>query len=219
MSSGLRVLITNNTLNARAGTELYVRDIATALIERGHTPIAYSTHLGQVAEELRAATVPVIDDLRTLAAPPDIIHGHHHLDTMTALLSFPGVPAIYFCHGWLPWEEAPPRFPRILRYLAVDHTCRDRLVYEHGIAESDVAVLLNFVDTERFKPRGPLPESPKRALVFSNNANDWTYLKQVRQACERSAITLDVVGLSSGNPTKNPESILTDYDLVFAKAR
>src|SRR2546430_4332475 len=32
-----------------------------------------------------------------------------------------------FCHGWLPWEETPPHFPRILRYVAVDHTCRDRL--------------------------------------------------------------------------------------------
>ena len=122
----MRVLITNNTLAVRAGSELYVRDLATALLDRGITPIAYSTQLGDVAEELRRATVPVIDDLDALATPPDLIHGQHHLETMTALLRFPGVPAIYFCHGWLPWEEMPPRFPRILRYIAVDHTCRDR---------------------------------------------------------------------------------------------
>src|SRR5437660_11738141 len=169
---GLRILITNNTLSARAGSELYVRDLATALLALGHTPIAYSTHLGEVARELRAATVPVIDDLNALATPPNLIHGHHHLDTMTALLHFPGVPAISFCHGWLPWEEAPPRFPRILRYVAVDHTCRDRLVLEHAIPENRIRVLLNFVDLERFRPRGPLPERPERALVFSNYADE-----------------------------------------------
>src|SRR5205823_6390907 len=129
LMAGLRILITNNSLAMRAGSELYVRDLATALLARGHTPIAYSTELGDVARELRAATVPVIDDLEALGAAPDLIHGQHHLETMTAILRFPGVPAIYVCHGWAPWQEAPPRSPRILRYVAVDHACRDRLVF------------------------------------------------------------------------------------------
>ena len=85
----MRVLITNNTLDHRAGSELYVRDIALALLRRGHHPIAYSTRLGTVADELRVATVPVIDDLNLLTVIPDIIHGQHHLDAMTALLHFP----------------------------------------------------------------------------------------------------------------------------------
>ena len=114
----LRVLITNHALAERAGTELYVRDLAEGLIRRGHTPIAYSTQLGEVAAKLRKATVPVVDNLASLSVAPDLIHGQHHIETMTALLHFAGVPAIYFCHGWLPWEEAPPRFPRIRRFVA-----------------------------------------------------------------------------------------------------
>src|SRR5581483_5418394 len=129
--SGLRVLITNNTLATRAGSELYVRDLATALLERGHQPVAYSTVLGEVAEELRMATIPVVNDLDLLAVKPDIIHGQHHFETMTALLRFPSAPAIYVCHGWWPWEETPPHFPRIRQYVAVDYTCRDRLVCEN----------------------------------------------------------------------------------------
>ena len=217
--SGLTVLITNNTLANRAGSELYVRDIATALLKRGHTPIAFSTVLGDVARELREATIPVIDSLDALTTPPDIIHGQHHLETMMALLHFPSTPAIYFCHGWLPWEEAPPRFPRILRYVAVDYTCRDRLVLENAIPEERVKVLLNFVDLERFKPRSPLPSRPERALIFSNNANEQTHIRAVRDACERAGIALDVMGLSSGKPTAEPEKLLGDYDIVFAKAR
>jgi hypothetical protein len=164
----VRVLLTNNGLAMRAGTELYVRDVALGLLERGHQPVVYSTVLGDVAEELRRATVPVVDHLGKLAVAPDLIHGQHHLETVTALLHFPSVPAVYVCHGWLPWVEAPPRLPRILRWVAVDDTVHDRLVLESGIPPERVEVLLNFVDLARFKPRGPLPSRPARALVFSN---------------------------------------------------
>jgi hypothetical protein len=215
----LRILITNNSLASRAGSELYVRDLAIGLLERGHTPIAYSSSLGEVAQEIRAATIPVIDNLDALAVPPDIIHGHHHLDTMTALLRFPSVPAVSVCHGWLPWEETPPRFPRILRYVAVDHPCRDRLLFEQGIPEDRIQVLLNFVDLERFKPRGPLPARPQRALIFSNQANEYTQTPSIREACARHGITVDVVGLSAGNVCARPEEILGRYDIVFAKGK
>lgn len=215
----MRVLITNNTLAPRAGSELYVRDLATGLIERGHTPIAYSTRLGQVAEELRAATVPVIDDLRALAIPPDIIHGQHHVETMTALLHFPAVPAVYFCHGWTPWEEAPPCFPRILRYVAIDLTCRDRLLFEHSIPEDQIRVLFNFADLEKFKPRAPLPASPHRALMFSNYASENDSLATVREACNQANISLDVIGSLAGNATARPEEVLGEYDIIFARGR
>jgi Glycosyltransferase Family 4 len=168
---------------ACGNSELYVRDVALALLERGHSPIAYSSLLGEVAEELRAATVPVIDRLDALAVAPDLIHGHHHLETMTALLHFPNVPALSFCHGWLPWEEMPPKFSRISRYVAVDQTCRDRLILEHAIPEQRVRLLLNFVDLKRFKPRAALPQKPKRALVFSNYASEENILPTIRAAC------------------------------------
>ncbi|MCA1632584.1 MAG: glycosyltransferase [Acidobacteria bacterium] len=216
---GLKVLLTNSTLDLRTGTELYVRDLALGLLRRGHTPVAYSTRVGKVGRELRRATVPVVEDLRRVASPPDIIHGQHHAETMTALLHFRNAPAVFFCHGWLPPEEAPPLFPRILRYVAVDDTCRDRLVCEHGIAEESVRVQLNFVDLERFPPRPPLPPRPRRALVFSNYANEATHLPAVREACARARLALDVMGHRSGQPCDEPEKFLGRYDLVFAKGR
>jgi hypothetical protein len=206
-------------LDVRDGTGMYVSDVAGELLRRGHTPIAYSTRLGGLANELRAATIPVVDNLASLSTAPDLIHGQHHIETMTALMHFPGVPAIFFCHGWLPWQEAPPHFPRILRYVAVDDTCRDRLVYEEAIPEKQVRVIRNFVDLELFKPRSPLPETPKRALIFSNYASEATYVGPVRQACERAGIELDTIGSVSGNPTSRPDLILGNYDIVFAKGR
>jgi hypothetical protein len=221
VSDALRVLLTNGAFAIRAGTELWVRDVALALQARGHRPVVYSPMLGELAEDLRRATIPVVDDLDALGAPPDVIHGHHHLETMTALLRFPGVPAISVCHGWLPWQEAPPRFPRIHAWVAVDEVCRDRLVYEHGIPPERTRLLLNFVDLRRFPARDapPLPR-PRRALVFSYTASEDTWVPVVRAACARAGVeVVDVVGYGAGNPTPSPETLLPQYDLVFAKGR
>jgi hypothetical protein len=215
----VRVLFTNNTLAGWAGTEVWVRDMALELLARGHAPVAYSRHLGAVARELREATVPVVDDLDRLAEPPDLIHGHHHLETMTALLRFPGVPAVAFCHGWLPAEEAVPAFPRIRRYLASDDLTRERLVAEAGIPPEQVVVLRNFVDLDRFRPRPPLPPRPARALVLSNQASEDTHLPVVRSACRAAGLEVEVVGLAAGTVTPHPEHALAAADVVFAKGK
>src|SRR5260370_119167 len=138
---------------------------------------------------------------------------------MPALLRLPLTPAIYVCHGSTPWEEAAPRFPRILRYVAVDHACRDRLVIEHAIPPDRIRVILNFVDLERFKPRAQLSPNPRRALIFSNQANEETHTGAIRLACQRAGIALNVVGKAVGNVCTEPESLLGNYDIVFAKGR
>jgi hypothetical protein len=215
----MRVLLTNNTLDSRAGSELWVRDVALALLRRGHQPIAYSRRLGVVAEELRRLTVPVLSDLASQTEPPDLIHGQHHLETMTALLRFPGVPALYVCHGWLPPEEAPPAFPRLLRYVAVDDLVRERLVLECGIPKQRVTTLRNFVDLARFLPRAPLPAAPRRALLFSHFASDHGFARAVREGCAAAGVRMDIAGISAGAVADRPESLLPQYDVVFAKAR
>jgi hypothetical protein len=213
------VLITNFSLINWSGSETYVRDLALGLLRRGHRPVVYCPNQGPVAEALRAATVPVIDDLATLSETPDIIHAHHHPETMTALLHFGGVPAVFCCHGRFAWHDAPPRFPRIRRYLAVDETCRERLVCEHGIPEAEILVVLNSVDLARFRTREPLPERPRRALLFSHYASEHTHLPAVRDACTQTGLSLDVMGLGAGKVCSRPETVLGEYDLIFAKAR
>jgi glycosyltransferase involved in cell wall biosynthesis len=215
----ISILFTNNTLDARAGSETYTRDVALALLHRGHHPVAFSLVLGPLADDLRRATVPVIDNLARLGVMPDVIHGHHHLETLIAGLTFPEVPIVNFCHGWLPWEELPLRHPSVRKYVAVDEVCLDRLVREEGIPPERTEVLLNFVDLERFRPRAPLPPTPTRALVFSNAATADGYARAIAAACAARGVSLDIVGLRHGNPTDAPEALLGAYDLVFAKGR
>lgn len=213
-----RVLIATHSVTSCSGSDLYMRDLALALLRRGWQPIVYATVLGAVAEELRQATIPVTSDIASIAAAPDVIHGQHHLETLTALARFPGVPALFVCHDGLTWHSTPPRTPRIGAYVAVDRNCRDRMMLEHGIAE--VRILPNAVGLERFRRRDPLPPRPRRALVFSNAASMTdSFASTIEAACSKRGIALDVVGRAAGNANDHPEEILGKYDLIFGKAR
>jgi hypothetical protein len=213
-----RVLIANLTMAAASGTVLYTRDLALALLRRGWTPVVYTSVLGPEATALRAATIPVVTDPAQLGAAPDVIHGHHILETLAAMSRFPGVPAVFVCHDALAWHSIPPRLRRIRAYIAVDRNCRDRMVLEHGIPEESVRVLTNPVDLHRFSQREPLPARPRRALVFSNQAHE-SFVGPIREACKERSIEVDVIGTAAGHSVEEPEHLLPNYDLVFGKAR
>ena len=139
---------------------------------------------------------------------------------MAAVLRFPRTPALFVCHGWLPWEEAPPRHPRISRYLAVSEVTRERLVAEAGVPPERVAVVANFVDLSRFRLRGPLPHRPARALILNNAVGPGSRLAEAAgRACAEAGIALDIFGAAAGNATDRPEELLRDYDVVFAVGR
>ncbi len=215
----IRVLLTLRTLNRRSGSEAYVMDLARALRRRGHEPIVYASEGGDLAHELKMATVAVIERLDRMAVVPDVIHGNHHPETMTALLHFPDTPAIHVTHAWNSFEATPVRHPRVLAYVAVDDCCRDRLVQEESIPPASVRVLQNGVDLDRFRPRPPLPSRPRRALVFSNYATQGSHLEICAEACRRAGIELAVIGSGVGREAQAPEQVIGDYDLIFAKAR
>jgi len=214
---GLRILITNSHLQNRDGTATYVSDLASELLNRGHSPMIYSPKLGLVADEIQKKAIHVVDDLNDIAVCPDIIHGQNNLETVCAMVRFPKVPAVFFTHSSWWMRDVPPRIPRILRCVAVDYTCRERLLDEYGLPEDRVSVIYNAVNLNKFRPRDPLPERPRRALIFSNNSS--AHFDAVSVACKRTGLELDVVGANSGNPTAEPERILGRYDIVFAKAR
>ncbi|HJV23305.1 MAG TPA: glycosyltransferase [Holophagaceae bacterium] len=212
----MRILLTNRVLEGRTGTETYLRDLARGLRSRGHEVAVYSPRPGALASDLAAEGIPVAADPFALPWTPDLIHGHHGPETLLALAACPGVPACFVVHDAGAWHDAPPRHPRLLRYYAVDEACADRL-REAGLPVA--GLLPNAVDLARFRPRGPLPEAPRRALVFSNYAQPGNHLKAIQAACRRAGLPLDVAGEGVGRFAAAPEDLLGDYDLVFGKAR
>lgn len=215
----MRILITNIALTGRTGTELYARDLAFELLRRGHTPVVYTGFAGLMSDEIKAGGVQVLEHPQQPIEPPDVIHGHHRQTTMRMLLRFPGVPGIFLCHDAASWQDVPALMPRLRRYVAVDYLCRERLIREGQTPQDKTVVVHNFVDLKRFLPRRPLPEKPKRALVFSNYATESTQLPAIRTACARAGLELDIIGSGVGCSVARPEDMLGQYDVVFAKAK
>ncbi|HEV7426471.1 MAG TPA: glycosyltransferase [Thermoanaerobaculia bacterium] len=215
----MRVLIAGHWLDEIGGVQTYERDLASWLLAGGHSPVIFSGIVGKAANELHRRSIPITDDLRTITTPIDVIHGDNAVETMVALLHFSSTPALFVCHSWGGLPRATPHFPRILRYVAVDDTCADRLLLREGIAPEKVSVILNAVDVETFHQRGPLPAKPRRAIVFGNEAHELTFLPVIREACRRASIEMDVVSGKAGTAVSDPQSILGRYDLAFAKAK
>ena len=214
----LRILITNVTLAGRTGTEIVTRDLALGLHGRGHHVAVYSPARGPLADELEAGGVTVATRLDQVGQP-DIVHGHHFVETTEALLHFPAARGVFVCHDRTASHSIPPRLGAVLRYVAVDENCLERLRQDWDIPASLARVITNAVDMARFQPRAPLPERPARALVFSHYATPGAHVDVVRAACDRLGISVDVIGAGAGNVVANPEEHLQQYDLVFAKGR
>jgi glycosyltransferase involved in cell wall biosynthesis len=213
------ILLTNIRLHTRTGTEVVIRDLAKGLQSLGKQPMVYSPVLGEMAEEIAATGIPVVSRLVDLPTAPQIIHGHHHVETLEALESFAGAQGIFVCHDRTAWHDYPPVHPRLRRYVAVDFNCRERMVDEAFVSEESVRVITNAVDLSRFHPRVPLPKKPSRALVFSNYAEVGNWLDSVRKACAEESLALDVLGSGTNRSTRLPEELLGQYDLIFGKAR
>lgn len=214
----MRLLFTNNTLAKPAGTELAIRDLCREMRRRGHEVAAFSTQWGDIAETLRGEGIPVVGDPGAVPWTPEVIHGHHEWETGLAALRWPGTPVLSFCRGLEAWQEAPCRAPNVVRWVAIDEPCRRR-VLAGGTDPARVSLVLNGIDLERFRPRGPLPERPAKALVFSNYASTGTFLPLVEEACRLEGIACEAIGAGVGRVVERPEEILGGYDLVFAKGK
>src|SRR3954451_4638444 len=190
----MRILLTNLTLATRTGTEIVTRDLALGLAAAGHTPIVFCPNLGEIAEEIHRAGIPVVRDLVDLTEVPDVIHGHHYVECTTATLRFPQTPAIFVCHDRLSWHDLPPPSAQIRRYVAVDRNCLERLSSESGLSPEKIRMIHNAVDVRRFAARGWLAERPGRALIFSNYATRGSHLEPILEACSMLSLAVDVVG-------------------------
>jgi hypothetical protein len=216
MAEGLVVLLTNIWLESRAGSETVTRDLAIGLLRRGHRPIVYSPKIGEAAHDIVARGVSIIDDLRQMGETPDLIHAHHSVPCGEALIRFPHVPALYTCHAFDFWVEAPVHFPQIAVYAAVDEACRDRLVHTEGIHPERVVMLPNAVDLTRIPARrAELPDRPLRAAAFGKAA----IVPDIALACARAGVEYSALGWPAAASLADPEQELINFDIVFASAR
>lgn len=201
-----------------SGTTLYVKELALGLKNAGITIEVFTLRVGAIGEELKSEGILVSDNVRQLSTP-DIIHAHHNITAWSLLSHFKDCPMIFWLHSRLSALDMPPMHRNILAYMAVDHNCEERYLKEHNFAPDSVAVIHNWVNTDRFQLKAKVNAKPAKALVFSNYAREDGFLPAIRQACEALGIELQVMGRGTGTERLDPENYLGKYDIVFAKAK
>lgn len=215
----MRVLLTNHELARRTGTELLTAELARELSARGHQTGVFTWNRGDLAARLEEVGVAVTDDPRRLPFVPDVIHGQHHLATMAALAAWPGVPGVYFCHGVQPFDEQPPRHPRLRVYLSMAAINAEWLATAAGVAPERVATVPNWFDPARFAVVRAPSAPAVSAAVFNNRMGPGPVFETLRSACARHGLDLKGIGRGFGAPTEAPEAELPRQAVVFATGR
>lgn len=215
----MRILLTNHELARRTGTELVTAELALALRGRGHEVAVFTWCRGDLAGEVEAAGVPVVEDPREVPFVPEALHGQHHLAVMAALAAWPGLGGLFYCHGVLPFDEQPPRHPRLLRYLSMAGINAGWVAEAAGVPPDQVGVLPNWFDESRFRTVRDPARATARAVVFGNRIGPGPVFDAVKAGCARHGMELTGIGRPFGNATEAPEHALPEYDVVFATGR
>ncbi|MCD5384453.1 MAG: glycosyltransferase [Candidatus Pacebacteria bacterium] len=216
----MKILITNQYIVNRAGTELFTIDLALELSRLGHNVYVYtSAMVPEVVAPAELAGVLVTDDIATISHIDfDVIHAQHNVVAVLTRSVFPNIPMVYMSHGVIPRLEQPPSIDiGISGYIAVSEEVRDNLIDNYGVNDSDISIIYNFVDVNKFHNTNTVNNELNNILVISNH-----YSRKVRATLQRAAksigATVSHVGLPS-NPVKDIANEINKADLVVTLGR
>lgn len=215
----MRILIFHARLAHLTGGQVNTRDWALGLKSRGHKVVVYTLEPGPMAEEVRAAGIPVVTDPALVADRPDVMVGSGVHDVVALVARFPDVPAIQIGQVWEHWNGYPSLLPQAVLHVVVDDLNAEMFANEFGIPRDRIRIIHNAVDLTRVASRKrPLPARPARALVFVKRGNP-SFEDALHTTCSSRNISLEFFGYPIHRPLYEPLAAIADYDLVIGAAR
>lgn len=210
----MKILLTNLSLAARPGLGSLVRDYARELQNRGHWVFCYSSHKAHTTRLLERDVIPVATELERLPYQPDIIHGWHHLDVMSALLALPDTPAVYHSCS-VGWHKVWPQHPRIHHYLTAKKD--DAAAMDGRLNGRPLTYFPQPVDAQRFTEICSRAAIPQRMLFINHHhAPESDALSALKSAAAGMNLMLDFVGRDFGANRIPTHEFLPQYDVVCA---
>jgi len=216
----MKILITNITLIYSGGSQLYTLDLASYLSEQGHEVVVFSPSLGPIAQEIsKLKNVIVTNNLEQVKLIKfDVLHIHHNVNAYLVREYFPDVPALMVIHGVLPEYEQPPQIDLgISKYIAVSQEVKEYMIKRYDIPESQIVIIHNWVNADKFKKKSDINEIPKRILVVSNHYPE-EHRKIYETVCKRRGLDITHVGLPDNSVT-NVEDYMNNADIVITLGR
>jgi hypothetical protein len=210
----VRILVATHQLFMGAGTETYVRTLASALADRGHEVFVYSPFLGGVSAEIAASGIPVTNDITSWRHEFfSVAHVHHNIIATQVRATLPGVPIVWLRHGIAPELERPPTFvPEVMLAIAPE---RARGFGADG--PGPTAVVPNPIDTSFYAPTRAIRTRPQTAVVITNHLSAAAWAS-IEHACRKLDIRVRHVG-HPNNSIGDVRETLAEADLVFGVGR
>jgi hypothetical protein len=213
----VKVLLTNNALGDRGGSESYLETIAHGLRRLEHEPVFFSPRLGEVAASLRRAGFVVTDDVSEVPADIDVIHGQHVPAVAAIRTRFASTPLLFATHSWFVPIEDPVSALSASAFLAFNDFTAERLSAHAATSGKPIHRLTQPVDISfRDHARVPIASESPRAVAVSRSQN--RSLAQIEAACAQLGIPLEQVGVAD---TESPDARVEIFaaDIVFAIGR
>ena len=214
----MKILMTNNALVQREGSESYLETVATELRRLGHELTLFSPSCGPFAGTLRAHGFDVYDDVNDLPRDFDVIHGQHVSAVGLVRARFPRTPMVFVSHSWVinPLEDPVPELGAAA-YVAFNQLTESRLRAHAGTAGAEIVRMTQPVSTSFGDgARVPIGDVPMRAVAVSRRMK--TMPARLAAACGARGIDFEWVG----GPTSQSADARTDImdaDIVFAMGR
>ncbi len=210
----MKLLLATNHLGL-GGSESYLLTVAEQLDRLGHEIAIYAPEPGPGVAVAEERGIPVfgegsIPEAVEVALVQDAGVSHR------IAASRPGLPQLFVAHSGMFDLQAPPQLEgEVGAVVALNDRVGTRM-RRYGV-ETEIVRLRQPIDTQRFVPRGPLPEAPRTALMLSNTPHADRF-EMIRDACADAGMELEQLGGSAGRKA-DIRSALAEADLVIGYGR
>ncbi|HEX2097248.1 MAG TPA: hypothetical protein VHF50_07770 [Solirubrobacterales bacterium] len=210
----MRLLLATNHLGL-GGSESYLLTVAEQLDRLGHETALYAPEPGEGATVARERGIAVIGD----AGLDEPYHAALVQDAAVALEvgdRCPGLPQLFVAHSEIFDLQTPPQLDGVVGLVvALNDRVANRM--RSLATEVEMVRMSQPIDTERFAPRGALPEKPRRALLLSNTPNH-DRIALLERACEEAGIELVRLGGLAGRAA-DVRPALAEAEIVIGYGR
>ena len=211
----MRLVLATNHLGL-GGSESYLLTVAEQLDRLGHQVAIYTPEPEGGVEMARDRGLAVFSEDKLPEECDAALVQDAGVSSQLAY-SYPEVPQIFVAHSESLDLQSPPQLPGLVRLIvALNDRVAERM--RSLAVEVEVKRLRQPIDTERFVPRGRLPEVPSKALLLSNNLSVSDRLEMLEEACREAGIELARVGGANGQ-TADPRTALAEADIVIGYGR
>jgi hypothetical protein len=210
----VRLLLATNQLGL-GGSESYLLTVAEHLQRLGHDVVVYAAERGrgfEVAAERGIAT----------AQPGEMPGEFDAALVQDAAISYevaehsPEAPQLFVAHSEMIDLQSPPQIGEWVGTVVVMNDRVEARMRAYA-ARRPLVRLRQPIDTDRFVPRTPLPERPRRALLLSNTPHR-DRVQMLEAAAAAAGIELVRLGGRDGQTT-DPREALHGADVVIGYGR